>query len=107
MTKLTQTPGRLDIIIAESDAMSILLDFDIDMTGYTFTGTIEETDNTTTAITVTPSTDLTTGQFTLTLASTDVADLAVATHKWSFDRTNAGSERRWLAGDFEVIEFYE
>lgn len=104
MTQVEQVPGRLDIKIAQGDDISILLDFDIDMTGYTFTSNVVETDASTTVITVV-DTDLSAGQITLTMTDELSAALAVATHSWYVDRTNAGSQRRYLAGDFIVIAY--
>ena len=104
MAEVTQIPGRLDIQLAQGDDMSILLDFDIDLTGYTFESKVVEADETETVITVV-ETDLSNGQITLTLSDTLSALISVATHSWFLDRTNAGSQRRQLAGDFEVIKF--
>ena len=104
--KYIQKPGRLDIVAAQSDAFSVLLDFDIDTTGYTWAAKVDENDGTTTTITVTSSTDGS-GQETLTLASTDLADISLGEHNWELRRTDAGSQRRYLAGKFTVIKYYE
>lgn len=106
MATVKQIPGRLDIVLAQGDDMSILLDFDIDMTGYTFAASTDEVDGSTTTITV-AETDLANGQITLTMTDTLSAAIAVGVHKWYLDRTNAGSQRRYLAGDFVVVDYKE
>ncbi len=100
-TIVEQVPGRLDIKISKGDDMSILIDFDIDITGYTHTASTVELDASTTAITVV-DTDLGNGQITLTMTDTLLGAIAVGTHKWYLDRTNAGFQRRTLSGNFEV-----
>lgn len=108
MAEVTQVAGVLDIKINKGDDVSILLDFDIDLTGYTFESKVDETDGGNTTITVV-ETNLATGQITLTMTDT-LSDAIDATedrppHQWYLDRTNAGNQRRYLAGDFEVIEY--
>ena len=108
MADVEQIPGRLNIKLAQGDDLSILLDFDIDLTGYTFESKVVETNGTETVITV-AETDLSAGQITLTMTDT-LSEALTATsnntfHSWYLDRTNAGSQRRYLSGDFEVIKF--
>ena len=108
MAEVTQIAGELDIKINKGDDLSILLDFDIDLTGYTFESKVVESDATETVITVT-DTDLSAGQITLSMTDT-LSDALAATkdrtpHRWYLDRTNAGNQRRYLAGDFEVIDY--
>jgi len=102
MAKVEQVPGRLDIKMAQGDDLSILIDFDIDLTGYTFAASTVETDASTTTITV-AETDLSNGQITLTMTDTLSDAIDEGVHKWYLDRTNAGAQRRYLAGDFEVV----
>ena len=109
MASITQIPGALDIKIAQGDDFSMLLDFDIDLTGYTFVSKVIETNGDETAITVV-ETDLSAGQITLTMTDT-LTDAITPTeesksfHSWYLDRTNAGSQRRYISGDFEVIKY--
>lgn len=108
MANVTQIPGSLNIKIAQGDDLSILLDFDISLTGYTFESKVIETNGDETTITVT-DTDLSAGQITLSMTDTLTALLSTtleeAFHSWYLDRTNAGNQRRYLAGDFEVIKY--
>ena len=108
MAEVTQVAGVLDIKINKGDDVSLLLDFDIDLTGYTFESKVVESDGTETVFTV-ADTDLSAGQITLTMTDT-LSDAIAATtdrtpHQWYVDRTNAGNQRRYLAGDFEVVDY--
>lgn len=108
MTEVTQVPGELDIKITQGDDMSILLDFDISLSGYTFESKVIEADDTETVITVV-ATDLGEGQVTLTMTDTLSGALNLTggntKDRWYLDRTNAGNQRRLLAGNFQVILF--
>ena len=104
MSKIKQTPGRLDIIATKGDKFSVLIDFDIDTTGYTWNAAVVH--SSTTAFTVTSATDGS-GQETISLASTDTNDIALGTWSWYMDRTDAGFQRRYLAGDFKLVQYYE
>lgn len=103
MAEVTQIPGKLDIVLAQGDDMSILVDFDIVLTGYTFSSAVQETDGNTTTITVV-ETDLASGQVTLTMTDTLSGAIEPGTHKWYLDRTDTDNQRRYLAGDFIIIE---
>ena len=108
MANVTQIPGRLNIKIAQGDDLSILLDFDISLTGFNFTSKVVETDGTTTTISV-ADTNLGAGQITISISDTLTAAISATEdesfHSWYLDRTDAGSQRRYLAGDFEVIKY--
>ena len=108
MANVTQVPGSLNIKLAQGDDLSILLDFDIDLTGYTFESKVVETNGDLTTITVV-ETNLSTGQITITMTDTLSDALSITAdetfHSWYLDRTNAGNQRRYLAGDFEVIKY--
>jgi len=105
MTQIKQVPGRLDIVATKGDKLSILIDFDIDTTGYTWD--VKAVHGTTdTAFSVASATDGS-GQETISMASSDLDLISAGAYSWYMDRTDAGSERRYLAGDFTVIEYYE
>jgi len=105
MAKVEQTPGRLDIVATKGDKLSILIDFDIDTTGYTWDVKAVH-GSTDTAFSVSSATDGS-GQETISMASTDLDLISAGSHRWYMDRTDAGNERRYLAGDFIVVEYYE
>ena len=104
MVAITQIAGIVNITITQGGDWSVLVDFDIDLTGYTFESKVEESDGTLNEILVT-NTDLSAGQITLSMTDTKTNDLSLDTHKWYLDRTNAGEQRRYLAGTFKVIEY--
>ena len=104
MAEVTQVPGEANLTISQGDDMSFLVDFDIDLTGYTFESKVVESDGTETVITVT-DTSLANGQITITMTDTLSAALSAEIHKWYLDRTNAGSQQRLLAGDFKVTVY--
>ena len=66
MTEVTQVPGSLDIKAKKGDDLSILIDFSIDMTGYTFEAGVNENEGNVTPITV-ANTNLPAGQITISL----------------------------------------
>ena len=104
MAEITQIPAELDIEVTQGDDWSMLIDADIDLTGYTFASKVEEVDGTSTDITVT-ETDLSAGQVTLSLTDTETDALSVINHKWYFDWTVSGATRRVLAGKYTIITY--
>lgn len=103
MVDFTQTPGVLNIEATQGDDFSVLVDFDISLTGNTFEAKVDESNGDQTTITVT-NTDLSEGQITLSISDTLMGALALDVHKWYLDQTTDGSQRRYLAGDFKVKE---
>lgn len=102
MTIYSQLPGALDVEIGLGDDFSLLLDFDISLTGYTFAASVvKRNDNSLTAIAVT-NTNLATGQITLSLTDAQVTALGTEQHKWYLVWTTGTSSRRVLAGNFTV-----
>ena len=106
MAEVTQIAGVLDIEFNQGNDVSVLLDYDIDLTGYTFEAKVTETDGTETSFTVV-ETSLANGQITLTMTDTLSGAIAITTdrppHQWYLDRTNAGNQRRHFSGDCKVI----
>jgi hypothetical protein len=102
MTTLSQTPGDLDIEVGMGDDLSLLLDFDIVLTSYTFAGAVVKLDKET-AISV-ANTDLSAGQITISLTDTQITALGTGHYRWYLTWTLSGTSRRVLAGDFTVKE---
>lgn len=100
MADLDQRPGELNITTTTSDDLSIALDFDISLTGYTFTAFIEH-DGTSTAITIT-TVDLSAGQITLSLTNTQLATIGTGYYFWYLAWNTGTTDRRVLAGDFII-----
>lgn len=100
MADLDQRPGELNITTTTSDDLSILLDFDIVLTGYTFTAFVEH-DGTSTAITIV-NTNLATGQITISLTNTQLTTIGTGYHFWYLAWNDSSLDRRVLAGNFNI-----
>jgi hypothetical protein len=103
-TTVTITPGELNIRAKNGEVVSQLIDFSVDLTGYTFTARIVSavTYTTVAALDVT-SVNLGAGHVNVSLGQED-AGLAVGTYLWSFVWTPAdGDPRTALEGTWEVI----
>jgi hypothetical protein len=105
MTTFQQLPGELDIEVGLGDDLSLLLDFDIALTGYTFTGAIqnrsggEDTDFTIV------ETNLASGQITISLTDTEISTLGVGVHQYYLTWEVDSLSRRVLAGTFTVKDY--
>ena len=80
MTTFEQLPGELNIEGSAGDDLSLALDFDIALTGYTFESKVVHS-GTTTTITVT-NTNLSEGQITLSLTDAEITALGIGTWYW-------------------------
>ena len=103
MADISQEPGELNITTTTGDDLSILLDFDISLAGYTFTSKVEHA-GTTTTITTT-NTDLAAGKVTISLTNTQLAAIGEGVHRWYLEWNSGTADRRVLAGDFTVRNF--
>mgnify|MGYP001563702499 CR=1 FL=1 len=103
MATINLLPGELNIVVSMTNDFSLLLDFDIVLTGYTFTAKVSaEGMGTLTTITVT-NTSLATGQITLSLADTVLATIGRGDHSWYLQwATDTSVDRRVLEGDFKI-----
>jgi hypothetical protein len=101
MATISQLPGELNIITTQHDDLSILLDFDIALTGYTFVSKIIISD--VDSVVIVTNTDLSAGKITLSVSDTILATVPVGTHKWYLDWVAPGSlNRRILSGAFTI-----
>lgn len=103
MADLTEIPGELNIKWTVGSDFSKLLDFDIVLTGYTFSAKVVHA-STTTDITV-ANTDLSVGQITLSLTDAQIDAIGAGVHKWYLTWTTGTTSRRVLAGDFEIVNY--
>ena len=99
MAELLQQPGELNITVTSKDDLPILLDFDIDLTGYTFTAYVNST-----AMTIV-ETDLANGQVTISLTDTQLTALTPGPHKWYFKWNDGTNDRVVLAGVFTIRDY--
>ena len=103
MADLNLIPGELNITIASRDDMPILLDFDIDLSAYTFVSAVTH-EGTSTTITVT-NTDLSAGQVTISLTDAQLAVIGQGTHKWYLKWNDGTNDFVALAGSFKVLVY--
>ena len=101
MADLQQIPGALNITVTAIDDMSIALDFDISLVGYTFTSFVQSA-SASTAITVTPV-NLGSGQITLGLTNSQLTTIGVGYHEWYLAWNDGATDRRILAGNFTIL----
>lgn len=104
MATVSATPGTLNLIVKQGQAVSQLLDFSISLTGYTFSAEIVSavTYATVQAMSVT-NVNLSTGQVSVGLDAADAADIAAGTYLWRLVWTPAdGDPRTALEGIMEV-----
>ena len=105
MTKFTQVPGLLDIDATHGDDFLFTLDFDINLTSYTFVANIITVSTNVLVPLVVTNIDLSLGQISISLAKATLSGLANATHHWTLDWTVGGKTRRVLAGEFKIIDY--
>jgi len=104
MATVSATPGTLNVIVKQGQAVSQLLDFSISLVGYTFSAEIVSavTYATVSALTVT-AVDLATGQVNVGLSAASAANVAAGTYLWRLVWTPAaGNARTALEGIWEV-----
>jgi hypothetical protein len=104
MPAYEQLPGPLNLAFRASDSFSSLIDFSIDMTGYSASAALYSTitGSTVTALTTTV-TNASAGQVNVSLTKTQTAGLPVGTYGWRLLWTDAGgAQRTGLTGFAEV-----
>lgn len=97
-------PGTLNLVVKAGEAVSQLVDFSVDLTGYTFSGEVVSavTFSTVVSLDVT-AIDLEDGQVNVGLSAEDAAELAPGTYLWRLVWTpTGGSPRTALEGIWEA-----
>lgn len=105
MATVFATPGTLNLIVKQGQAVSQLLDFSISLTGYTFSAEIVSavTYATVQALSVT-AVNLATGQINVGLSAANAANVAAGTYLWRLVWTPAaGNAQTALEGIMEVL----
>jgi len=104
MATVSATPGTLNVIVKQGQAVSQLLDFSISLTGYTFSAEIVSAVTFATVQALTVSTvDLATGQVNVGLSAANAANVAAGSYLWRLVWTPAaGNARTALEGIWEV-----
>ena len=105
MATVSATPGTLNIIVKQGQAVSQLLDFSISLTGYTFSAEIVSAVTFATVQALTVSTvNLATGQVNVGLSAANAANVAAGTYLWRLVWTPAaGNDQTALEGIWEVV----
>jgi hypothetical protein len=105
MATVSATPGTLNIIVKQGQAVSQLLDFSISLTGYTFSAEIVSAVTFATVQALTVSTvNLATGQVNVGLSAAAAANVAAGTYLWRLVWTPAaGNAQTALEGIWEVV----
>jgi len=101
--KFTQLPGAVDIEFLQGDSFTFQLDFNLDLTGYTFEAAIVLGDGTGTevAMTVTPV-DLAAGQIEVQLSAALSETVPRGINSWYLRWTVGAEVQTILAGDATV-----
>lgn len=103
-TTVRVLPGELNMVVKAGQAQSQLVDFSVDLTGYTFTAEIVSavTMATVSALDVTPV-DLEAGQVNVGISQEDAEAVAPGTYLWRLTWTPAdGDARTALEGIWEA-----
>jgi len=105
MAEVEQVPGSLDLVVGEGDDLALALDFDVDLTGYTFEAVIEVTGQPGSPVPVpVTGTSLASGQIGLGLTDVLLASVPVGIiHAWYLKWTFGAISRRVLAGAFKIV----
>lgn len=103
MASYDQTPGTLNLSFVRGDDFSTLIDFSVEMTGYTVTAGITSL---VTGAEVVPFTvsfvSAANGQVNISLTDTQTAALARGTYGWTLRWVESGNTRTVLTGFVEV-----
>lgn len=103
MPSYDQTPGTLNLAFRRGDTVSSLIDFSVDLSGYSATATLVSpvTGSTVTAFALTfPSASE--GQVNIALTDTQTTALARGTYSWQLTWNDGQAARTALTGFVEV-----
>lgn len=105
MVKATIIPAVVDIVISSGTKLNYLITYADSLDGETFEAFLVYNDGTLVELIVV-ETDMPNGQMNLTHTSAKVDLIPVnVIHNWYLRRTTPGSERREMAGTFEVTKY--
>lgn len=104
MPAYEQLPGSLNLAFRASDDFSSLIDFSIDMTGYTATAALYSlvSGSSVQSFTTTMS-NAASGQVNIALTDTQTAGLAPGTYAWRMQWTDAGGGQRTALSGFAEV----
>lgn len=104
MNSYDQTPGNLPLSFVRGDTLSALIDFSIDLTGYSFAGSLVSAATGAEVIPLTLSiVSASNGQVSVSLTAQQTAALARGTYQWKFVWTQGLTVRTALTGFVEAL----
>ena len=104
MDSYDQTPGNLPISFVRGDTLSALVDFSIDLTGYSFIGSLVSVVTGNEVVPLTLSVvSASNGQVNVALTAQQTAALARGTYRWKFVWTQGSAVRTALVGYVEAL----
>lgn len=104
MNSYDQTPGNLPISFIRGDTLSALVDFSIDLTGYSLAGSLVSLVTGAEVVPLTLSVvSASNGQVNVSLTAQQTAELARGTYGWKFVWTQGLAVRTALTGFVEVL----
>lgn len=99
-----QTPGNLPISFVRGDSFSALLDFSIDLTGYSFTASLVSVVTGSDVVSLATSVvSAANGQVNVSMTAVQTAALARGTYQWKFIWTQGSAVRTALVGYVEAL----
>lgn len=99
-----QKPANLPLSFVRGDSFSALLDFSIDLTGYTFAASLVSVVTGSDVVTLTHSiVSAANGQVNVSLTASQTAALPRGTYQWQFVWTQGNAVRTALAGFVEAL----
>ncbi|NBW18377.1 MAG: hypothetical protein EBR82_61420 [Caulobacteraceae bacterium] len=99
-----QRPGNLPISFVRGDTLSALVDFSIDLTGYSFTGSLVSVVTGSEVVPLTISVvSASDGQVNVALTAQQTASIARGTYGWKFVWTQGLAVRTALTGFVEAL----
>lgn len=99
-----QTPGALNLTMKRGDDFSALVDFSINMTGYTTVASVVSAVDGSTVVPFTVTVpSASNGQVNVALSDAQTAALAAGTYRWQMVWTQGNATRTALAGFVEVL----
>lgn len=106
MATAQQLPGRLDLAFRRGDQYGTMVDFSIDLTGYSFSASIASATTGETVATPTVSAvNLASGQLDVSLTELQTAALDAGAYRWTLTWVAPGNVTRTaLAGIVEVSQ---
>lgn len=99
-----QKPANLPLSFVRGDSFSALLDFSIDLTGYTFAASLVSVVTGSDVVALTHSiVSAASGQVNVSLTVSQTAALARGTYQWKFVWTQGNAVRTALVGFVEAL----